>query len=63
MRRRDFLGVLASAGTGWSPHVQAQQPLLPIVGFVFTGSSPAAEPLLLSFDKGLPRTDMLKAGM
>ena len=53
MRRREFLGVLGGAAAVWPLAAQAQQPALPIVGFVNGASAQSYARELAAFFKGL----------
>ena len=52
MRRRDFLTVLGGA-TAWSSIARAQQPAIPIIGFLESGSRIAFADRLEAFQQGL----------
>jgi putative tryptophan/tyrosine transport system substrate-binding protein len=53
MRRRDFLGVMASATAAWPVTARAQQPAMPVVGFLNSASASASEHLVQAFRDGL----------
>jgi putative ABC transport system substrate-binding protein len=53
MRRREFIGI-AGGAVAWPLAAHAQQPILPVVGYLSTGSPEAdATPILAAFRKGL----------
>jgi putative ABC transport system substrate-binding protein len=52
MRRREFLGVLGSAAT-WPVVAQAQQPTMPVIGFLGPSSSTGFAPFRAPFQQGL----------
>jgi putative ABC transport system substrate-binding protein len=53
MRRRDLLTMLASAAVAWPIAARAQQPALPVVGFLNSTSASASEHLVQAFRDGL----------
>jgi putative tryptophan/tyrosine transport system substrate-binding protein len=56
MRRREFIAIIGSAAAVWPRIARAQQPAMPIVGFV-TGRSPEDSARLgAAFRKGLNQT-------
>ena len=53
MRRREFLGALGGAAATWSLAARAQQPTMPVIGFLDSGSPTGMEPNLAAFRLGL----------
>ncbi len=52
MRRRDFITLLGGAAT-WPLTVRAQQPAIPVIGFLHPASKAAYEDMLAAFSQGL----------
>jgi putative tryptophan/tyrosine transport system substrate-binding protein len=52
MRRRDFI-MLAGGATAWPLAARAQQPAVPVVGFLHGGTAEGYAPLLAAFRQGL----------
>jgi ABC-type uncharacterized transport system substrate-binding protein len=51
--RRELLGVLGGAASAWPLDTRAQQRMLPIIGFISTGSAASFAPLVAAFHRGL----------
>ena len=56
MRRRKFLGVLGGAAAAWPLAARAQQPTMPMIGFLHSGSSKGFSHLIAAVHHGLAET-------
>src|SRR4051812_42163352 len=53
MRRREFLGVIGGAAAAWPHAAGAQQPVVPVIGFLNSGSPGSYPHNVRKFHEGL----------
>ena len=56
MRRREFIPLLAATAAAWPLAARAQQPAIPVVGFLNGASAKGYEPMVAAFRQGLKDT-------
>jgi putative ABC transport system substrate-binding protein len=60
MRRREFMSLFGGTAVAWPLAARAQQPALPVVGFINGGSAEASAPIAAAFRKGLNETGTIE---
>ena len=60
MRRRDFIKVIAGSAAAWPLAAGAQQPTMPVIGFLFSSSPDTNPDRLRGFQRGLKETGYIE---
>src|SRR5262245_6328621 len=53
MSRRGFISIFGSAAATWPLAARAQQPAVPVIGYLYSGAAETSAPLVAAFRKGL----------
>src|SRR4051812_42210949 len=60
MQRRDFIKVMAGTAGSWALAARAEQPAMPVVGYLDVGSPDGSAPFVAAFRNGLAHTGQVE---
>jgi putative tryptophan/tyrosine transport system substrate-binding protein len=63
LRRRDFIAAVGSTAVAWPLAARAQQPAMPVIGFLNSGSASLYPDRLRAFRQGLGAAGYVEGGV